>query len=232
MPKNNWTNELVFLLDALKREKARINLLMPYFGYARQDRIAERGESLSAKVICDWLKSFRLNRIIVVEMHSPRLRKFLGYKNIVPYELIYPKARKSDVIVAPDKGTIHFVKKVSRACRRPFITMLKSRPVKEKVRIAMKGGDVKGKKVLILDDMISTGSTIIEASRKLREKGAKEIYVFATHGIFADGAIRRLERSPIKRIYVTNTVPRRIRSRKIKVMDISGFIERTMRKGS
>ena len=222
--------ELAFLLDALKRGGAIVNLIMPYFGYARQDRVVENGECLSSEVVCSLLRGFRLNKVLVIEMHSPRLKKFLKYENIVPFELFYPAACRADVVAAPDKGAVEVAKKISRACSVSFAGMEKIRPVKEKARVTMKADNVKGKRIMIIDDMISTGGTIIEAGKMLKKRGVKEVSVVATHGLFTGSAVKKLEKSPIKRIYVTNSIPQKATSRKIKVIDISGFVEGLIKK--
>ncbi|MBW2992259.1 ribose-phosphate diphosphokinase [Candidatus Woesearchaeota archaeon] len=222
--------ELIFLLEVLKREKARVNLLIPYFGYARQDRVIA-GESFSSKVICNLLNSFRPSKIVIIDMHSMRLRKFLDFKNKVPYELFYDIAKKADVIVAPDKGALDDAEQLSRIAKVSLACIEKYRPKKERVEIVKIKGDIKNKKVLINDDMISTGSTIIEAAKFLMKKGAKEISVAVTHGIFSDDAIRRIGKSPIKRVYVTSTIPQKKKSKKIKIIDISNYIEKIIRGG-
>ena len=222
--------ELIFMLEVLRREKAKINLLIPYFGYARQDRIFP-GECFSAKVMCDLLKSFRLNRIFVMGMHSARLKKFLNFKNKVPYELFSRIAKDFDAVVAPDKGALFDAGQLSKIAKIPLACMEKRRPKKEKVEIVKIKGDVKNKKVLINDDMISTGSTIIEAARLLKKEGAKEISVLATHGIFAGDAMKRIERSNINAVYVTDTIPQKLKSAKIRVIDIFPHIEKIIRGG-
>ncbi len=219
--------ELIFLLDALKRCGARINLLIPYFGYSRQDRIVE-GECFSSKIICSWLKNFHLNKIITLNIHGVRLKKFLKYKDIIPFELYSSIAKNYDVLVAPDKGAKANVQKLSQLCNKPLVVIEKFRPKKEQVKILELKGTVKNKKVIIVDDMISTGGTIIEASKVLLQKGAREVSVIATHGVFSGDAIKNLEKSPIKNIYVTNSIPQK-QSKKVKVMDLSEFIKKIIK---
>ncbi len=214
--------ELLFLLDALKREKAKINLLIPYFGYARQDRRKE-GESLSAEVVSNLLK--QANKIKIIHVHSPRLKKFLNYDDIIPLKLYYSIITKYDVIVAPDKGSLNLVKRISKKTKIPFALMEKIRPAHEKAVITKIKGKVKNKKAIIIDDMISTGGTVIAASKSLKQAGATEISVIATHGIFAADAIKRIEKSPIKKVYVTNSILQKQHFKNIKVIDLSKFIE-------
>ncbi len=216
--------ELVFLLDALKRCGAKINLLVPYFGYSRQDRIVE-GECFSSKLICGWFKDFNLKRIITINIHGERLKKFLKYKDIIPFELYARIAKNFDVLVAPDKGAKANVQKLSSLCEKPLVVIEKFRPKKEQVKILELKGNVKNKRALIVDDMISTGGTIIEASKVLLQKGAKEVSVIATHGVFSGDAIKNLEKSKIKNIYVTNSIQQK-KSRKLKVIDLSGFLKK------
>jgi len=219
--------ELIFLLDVLKREKAKINLLIPYFGYARQDRLLP-GECFSSKIMCDWLRKSRLRNIAVIDLHTHRIRKFLKYKNMVPFEIYAQIAKKMDVVVAPDKGALPNARSISKACRIPLASMEKIRPEKEKIKMIKIKGSVKGKKVLIVDDMISTGSTIVEAAKIMMKKGAKEVSVIATHGIFSDDAIKKINKSRIKKVYVTNTIHQKSHSKKIKVIDISDYLKNIM----
>ena len=161
-------------------------------------------------------------------MHSQRLEYFLDYENIIPVELFYPIIKKMDVIVAPDKGVLDLTRKISKDCGLSLAFMKKTRPAKERAKILEMKGDVKNKKAIIIDDMISTGGTILEASKKLKQEGAKEVYVIATHGVFSKGAIRKIEKSQIKKVYITNSLPQFKHSKKIKAIDLSRFIEKTI----
>ena len=216
--------ELILLLDALKREQAKINLLITYFGYARQDRI-QKGEAFSSKLICDWFKKFKLNRIVVIHMHGERLKRFLNYENIIPIEIFSHIINKTEVIVAPDKGAIPLAKKLSEKYKLNLAIVEKSRLEKEHVKVLKIKGKVKNKKVIVTDDIISTGSTILEVSKKLKYLGASEILVISTHGIFSGNVLKRIEKSPIKKVYVTNSIFQKQRSKKVKVLSLSKLIE-------
>jgi ribose-phosphate pyrophosphokinase len=215
--------ELFFLLDALKRLATDVRLIVPYFAYARQDRITRNGESLSAKVISDFLKYFELRKVVVLHIHSRLIKSYLDYEDLFPLDLISPLVSQTDVIVAPDEGGIAFAKMVGEKCGLPVIYIQKKRITEEKVEVIEVSGQVKGKRVMIVDDMIATGGTIIEATEKLLSEGAREVEVYATHGIFSGNARERLEKSRIKQIYVTNSLSPRSGG-KIKVLDISPLL--------
>jgi len=215
--------ELFFLLDALRRLTTDISLFIPYFAYARQDRVTHRGEGLSAKVISDFLKYFELRKVVVLHIHSRMIKNYLDYEDLFPLDLISPLVRQADAVVAPDKGGIPFARMVGEECGLPVIHTEKKRITEEKVEVIEVSGEVKGKRVMIVDDMIATGGTIIEATEKLLSEGAREVEVYATHGIFSGNARERIEKSPIRQIYVTNSLPQ-IEGGKVKVLDISPLI--------
>jgi len=220
--------ELFFLLDALQRLPTEIHLLIPYFAYARQDRITQRGECLSIKVVSDFLQYFRLKRVVVLHMHSQRAERYLDYENVLPLHLVSSLTNRMDAIVAPDKGGIPFASAVGKECGLPVIRMEKKRITDKRVEIIEVSDNVKGKRVVIVDDMIATGGTIIKATEKLIAEGAKEVYVYATHGIFGGNAREKLEKSPIRQIYVTNSIPQKSKG-KIRVIDISMLLQEVIK---
>lgn len=219
--------EPFFLADALSRQGAEVNLLFTYFGYARQDR--ERpGEALSSKVVCDWLKALPISRTVVIHMHSRRIRNFLDYEDVLPVELFQPILEEMEVFLAPDRGAHDFVKALSVRYDRRFALMEKVRPRQEEVRAVSIQNGVEGKRVLIVDDMISTGETVLQASARLLEEGAREVRVAATHGLFAKDAVERIEESAIKKVYVTNSVRQSFGSNKIETIDLSPVLAKVV----
>ncbi len=220
--------ELFFLLDALMRAGAqKINLFFTYFGYARQ-AVALPGEASSAQLICTILKKFPLHKIYSMHIHSADLMKtFLTFTNVIDINFFCNLAKNYDTIAAPDKGAAEFAQNVANACAKEIVFLHKMRPEHEKVRIESVDGIVSGKKILLVDDIISTGRTLIEAGTMLKKLGALEVSAAATHGVFSEGSYERLEESCLKKIYVTNTL-KNFSKGKVDVIDISSFIERTI----
>ena len=158
-----------------------------------------------------------------MHIHSSMIKGYLDYEDLFPLDLISPFVRQADVVAAPDEGGIPFAKMVGKECGLPVIHIEKKRITEEKVEVIEVFGKVQGKKVMIIDDMIATGGTIIKATEKLLSRGAKEVEAYATHGIFSGNAREKLDKSPIKQIYVTNSLPQR-EGAKIRVLDISPLL--------
>ncbi len=216
--------ETFFLIDALQRSGAYIKVLFIYFGYARQDRMFP-GEPLSVEVICHCLQQFTYEEIHVVHIHNPGVCSFLALHNHIPFDFFNQCVDEIDLIVAPDEGATLLAKLVATYNNKPYMVIQKTRPKKEQVRVLEVQGDINDKRVLIVDDMISTGKTIVKVSEVLHEKGAKKICVAATHGLFSSDAFTRIEHSFIEKIFVTNTVVQTHTSSKVTSVDISLFLQ-------
>lgn len=220
--------ELFFILDALERGGAHINLFITYFGYARQDR-AEPGEALAASVICNFLKTFTLKKIFITHIHSTRIEKFLKFENVIPIDLFCTPAKESNRIAVPDQGAYDFARAISQTCGIEPIIATKMRPEQEMVEVVSLVDNIENKNVLIVDDIISTGTTLLSLGKALKSRGAKKIFAAATHGVFSDGALENIQQSDIiERVYVTNTLPQENRPSKIRVMNIVPFIEKVI----
>lgn len=216
--------ELFLLLNALQRAQARIHLLFTYFGYARQDR-PEKGEAAAAQMLCTFFKTFDLKKVVILHPHSPHLHDFLSFQALYTYDLICSIARRYDGIVAPDQGAHDLIKNVASHCDLKALYLSKMRPEQERVEILEYDGIVPPERVLIIDDIIATGNTIIEAAKKIKELGAQHVSVWATHGIFSGNAVQALESSAIDRVYVTNSLEQNNLSAKIEVVSIAPLIE-------
>lgn len=217
--------ELIFLLDALARLGAsNINIFFPYFSYARQ-AIAQTGEAASAQRICTILKQFPIGTVKMLHVHAPdRMQSFLNFENVIDIDFFCHAAREYDCIAAPDKGAADFAQKIAYKCEKEAVFLQKIRPDHEYVKIESITGTVAGKKILLVDDIISTGRTMIEAAQALKNAGALEVACAATHGIFTNGAAERFEQSVIKKIYVTNSL-KDFQPDSIKTYNVSRFIE-------
>jgi ribose-phosphate pyrophosphokinase len=222
--------ELFLLLDALTHQGTQnIHLFFSYFGYARQS-IAQPGEAHSTELICNILRTFPISKTFIVHAHAaPILQTYLPFTNVIDLNFFCSIAKAYDVIAAPDKGAAPFAKEVAHACNKDMIFLQKRRPAHDQVTIESVDGAVTGKKVLLVDDIISTGRTLVEAAQALVGLGATEVSAAATHGIFAPGSVERLTASPLTHIHVTNT-PQRVAQGKIQVYDESSFIESVIRK--
>lgn len=221
--------ELFFLLDALTRMGAQhINIFIPYFSYARQ-AVAQPGEAGSAQRICKILEQFPLGTIKIMHVHAaPLMHSFLQFENVIDINFFCNVAKEYDCIAAPDKGAAEFSQKIAHECQKEIVFLKKIRPDHEYVKIESLTGNVIGKKILLVDDIISTGRTMIEAAQVLKNGGALEVSAAATHGIFTNGAHERFAKSVVQKIYVTNTL-KNIQPDHIIVYNISKYIELIIR---
>lgn len=220
--------ELFFLIDALQRAGASINLLITYFSYGRQV-VAAPGEAHSAQVICSTLKNFVFSQIVIMHPHDILLHDFLLFEALYDLEFFCKQAEEYDAIAAPDEGASVLAKKIAEICKKDLILLTKTRPKHEEVKIMSIDGPATSKKILLVDDIISTGRTLCAAAQKLKESGAASVSAAATHGIFAPGAYDLIGKSELEKIYVTNTIAQHSQG-KIKVIDISATIGKIIQK--
>jgi ribose-phosphate pyrophosphokinase len=217
--------ELFFLLKALSDSQPKsIILLFSYFGYARQS-VALSGEAATTAFICQTLQQFNVTNTTIIHAHAPdTLYRLLPFTNAIAIDFFCNAAQEYDIIAAPDKGAAHFAQQVGDRCNKQVVFLHKRRPVPERVTIESVDGNVCNKKVLLVDDILATGNTLIEASNRLRQLGATHIAAAVTHGIFSQNAHERLMHSGIEKVYVTNTLPQ-TPSSITHVYDIGPFIK-------
>ncbi len=208
--------ELFFLVDGLKRSGARrVTVVMPYVGYQRQDHVFREGEAVSMQVIIETLQAVGTDKLICFDLHAYRIRELfsipvteLSALSLFAEEIKSRGWNKLDsVLVSPDMGGIRRIEIISRLLdQMPYATILKNRDLATGfVEAAAVNGEV-GRRVLLVDDIISSGKTIVKAAELLRKHGAEEIEVFATHAIFSDEASNLLQDSIVDNVFVSDTV--------------------------
>jgi ribose-phosphate pyrophosphokinase len=211
-PVNDNLMELLIMIDAARRASAgRITAVVPYFGYARQDRKARSRDPITAKLVADLITTAGADRLLTMDLHASQIQGFfnipvdhlLGGPTL--YNYFRDKVDEDFVVVSPDVGSVTRARNVATRLNCPMAIVDKRRPKANAIEIMNIIGDVKGKKCLMVDDMIDTAGTIVQGAEALFKNGAKEIYACCTHGVLSGPAIERLEKSPIKEVIVLNT---------------------------
>ncbi len=213
-PVNDNLMELLIMLDALRRASAyRITAVMPYYGYARQDRKDRPRVPISSKLVADLLTSAGANRILTLDLHASQIQ---GYFNI-PVDHLYATPVTVDyfrrlklknlVVVSPDPGGVERARAFAKKLRVPLAIIDKRREDARVVEIMNVIGNVEGKICLIVDDMIDTGVTLVRGAKALLDKGAEKVYACCTHGVFAADAIKKICDSPLELVVATNSIP-------------------------
>ena len=213
-PVNDNLMELLIMIDALRRASAStINVVMPYYGYARQDRKARSREPMTAKLVAAMLEQAGADRVIVLDLHAAQIQGFfdipvdhlMGAPLLADY-FLKNGLEKDAVVVSPDHGGVTRARKLAEFLKAPIAIIDKRRPKANVAEIMNIIGSVDGKRCIIIDDMIDTAGTITLASQALMDAGAKEVYACATHPVLSGPAIERLDKSPIKKIIVTDSI--------------------------
>jgi ribose-phosphate pyrophosphokinase len=225
--------ELLIMIDAAKRASAKqVTAVIPYFGYARQDRKDQPRVPITAKLVADLISKSGADRVVTVDLHAAQIQGFFD----IPFDhlyssLVFSKYLKdmgiSDlVVVAPDAGSIDMARAYAKRLGAGLALVDKRRPKPDVAEVMNIIGDVNDKNILIRDDMIDTAGTVIQATKALKEKGVKKIYVACTHPVLSGDAVQKIENSPIERLFVTNTipVPEEKRSPKIVVFSVAELL--------
>lgn len=216
-PVNDRLMELLIMIDACKRASAgRITAVMPYFGYARQDRKSKARDPISAKLVADLLTTAGADRVLTMDLHASQIQGFFNIPvdNLMGTSVLIPHiagkfgtGRDDVVIVSPDLGSVSRARKYCEKLDLPLAIIDKRRPKANVSEVMNIIGDVRGKKVILVDDLIDTAGTLCHAAEALIEKGgATEIYACATHGVLSGPAIQRIQDSPIKELYLLDTI--------------------------
>ncbi|MCD2347863.1 ribose-phosphate diphosphokinase [Clostridium guangxiense] len=240
-PVNDNIMELLIMLDAFKRASAgRITAVIPHYSYARQDRKAKARQPITAKLMADLIHTAGADRVLTMDLHAPQIQGFfdipVDHLEGVPIIAKYFKNLNlgcEDVIaVSPDIGGVKRTRKFAEKLHIPIAIIDKRRPKPNVSEVMSIIGDVKNKKVILVDDMIDTAGSIVNAAEALLKMGAKEVYACCTHGVLSGPAIERLENSPIKEIVTLNTIPVEAEKKidKIKVLSVAPIFAEAIRR--
>lgn len=239
-PVNTNLMELLIMVDALRRASAKkINVVMPYYGYARQDRKARSREPITAKLVANLLQDDQIDRLITIDLHAPQVQGFFD----IPVDHLraagtfveYLKVHGLDenaVIVAPDHAGVSLVRRFAEHLGGAPIAIVDKRDNSNRQHTNERApealiGDVNGKTAIIVDDIVDTGTRIANSAELLAKKGAKKIIAVATHPVLSGGAVQKIDQAPITQLLVTDSivVPRAKRSDKIVELSVSGLIK-------
>lgn len=232
-PVNQHIMELLIMIDALKRASARtINIVMPYYGYARQDRKARAREPITAKLVADLLETAGASRVLMLDLHAPQIQGFfnLPIDHLVGVPILSDYFEEKNfedvVIVSPDHGGVTRARKMADRLKAPIAIIDKRRPRPNVSEVMNIVGNIEGKTAIIIDDIIDTAGTITLAANALVENGATEVYACCTHPVLSGPAIDRIDSSKIKELVVTNTIPlgEDKASEKITELSVAGLI--------
>lgn len=241
-PVNDNLMELLIMIDAFKRASAaKITAVLPYFGYARQDRKAKARDPISAKLVADLLTTAGADRVLTIDLHAPQIQGFFN----IPVDHLYGgpllanyfknkfKDCLEDVcIVSPDHGSVGRARQFAQKLGVPFAIVDKRRPRPNVAEVMNIIGDIEGKYCIMVDDMIDTAGTIVAGASALIAKGAKEVYCACTHAVLSGPAIERLDESPLKEIVFLDSIPlpKNKMLDKFKVLSVAPIFAETIKR--
>ena len=242
-PTNDNLMELIVMVDALRRASAgRITAVIPYFGYARQDRrVRSARVPITAKVVADFLSSVGVDRVLTCDLHAEQIQGFFD----VPVDnvfgspvLLHDIQKKTDlenpIVVSPDIGGVVRARAIAKLLNDSDMAIIDKRRPKAKVSQVMHIiGDVAGRDCILVDDMIDTGGTLCKAAEALKERGAKRVFAYATHPVFSGSAVKNIANDALDEIVVTDTIPlsKDIKALgKVRVLTLSGMLAEAIRR--
>ncbi|QKY70892.1 ribose-phosphate diphosphokinase [Lentibacillus sp. CBA3610] len=227
-PVNQHMMELLIMIDALKRASARsINIVMPYYGYARQDRKARSREPITSKLVADLLETAGADRVITLDLHAPQIQGFfnvpIDHLQGVPLLANYFEEMNLEdiIVVSPDHGGVTRARKMADYLKAPIGIIDKRRPRPNVSEVMNIVGNIEGKTAILIDDIIDTAGTITAAANALVDNGAKEVFACCTHPVLSGPAMQRINDSKIKELVVTNSIPLTEEKQMEKVTELS-----------
>lgn len=232
-PVNDNLMELLIMIDAFRRASAaRINAVIPYYGYGRQDRKTRARDPITAKLVSNLLVEAGAQRVVAIDLHANQIQGFfdipvdhlLGVPTLAEY--LKSKVGEEPVVLSPDVGGVTRARDLAAKIGASLAIIDKRRPAPNVSEVMNVIGDVVGRTVVIVDDIIDTGGTLVSAAKVMLEKGAKEVYGCCTHPVFSGPALERLNDSPLKEVVITNTIPHKTAQNipKIKVLSVAPLI--------
>ena len=240
-PANDNLMELLICIDALRRSSAKnITAVIPYFGYARQDRKVVPRTAISAKLVSNLITNAGAHRIVTVDLHAGQIQGFFD----IPVDNLFSTpifskhikkyiSNKNIICVAPDAGGVERARALGQKLNVGLAIVDKRRPAPGKSQVMNIIGNVKGKNCLLVDDIIDSGGTIVNAAKALKEKGAKDVYVYVTHGVLSGNAVEQINNSKIKKLILTDTIDNSNKikkSSKIVVLSISNLMAEAIKR--
>lgn len=230
-PSDNWM-ELLILIDAAKRASAkRVTAVIPYFGYARQDRKDQPRVSITAKLVSNLLATAGADRIITIDLHSSQIQGFYDkpldhlYASPVLIRALKKLGLEGLAVASPDVGGAKTARAYAKRLHADLVLVDKRRPVHNEAEIMHIIGDVNDKHVIIVDDMIDTGTTFVKCADALKSKGAKDIYGLCVHPVFSGNAMDKIEASgAVEKVFVTDTIPLPRESHSIEVISVAELL--------
>ena len=227
-PANDNLMELLLCIDALKRSSAKnITAVIPYFGYARQDRKVVPRTSISAKLVSNLITKAGADRVVTVDLHAGQIQGFFD----IPVDNLFAtpifarhvkkKIKSKKIIcVAPDVGGTERARALGKILNAGLAIVDKRRPKPGQSKVMNVVGDVKDKTCIIVDDIIDSGGTIVNAAKALKERGAKEVYVYVTHGVLSGDAVKKIKNSVIKNLVITDTIDNVGKTKNVKNIEV------------
>ncbi|BDB64944.1 ribose-phosphate pyrophosphokinase [Helicobacter magdeburgensis] len=236
-PTNDNLMELLIMTDALKRSGANsINAVIPYFGYARQDRKAAPRVPISAKLVANLIEQSGIDRVITMDLHAGQIQGFFDipvdnlYGSIVFADYLRQKPFKNPIIASPDIGGVARARYFADRMGMDLVIVDKKRERANESEVMNIIGDVSGKDVILVDDMIDTAGTMCKAADVLKSRGANSVMALGTHPVLSGPAIERIAKSSLDEVVVTNSIPLRLAHPKIKVLSVAPLFAEVIRR--
>ncbi len=236
-PANDNLMELLIITDAMRRASAKsITAIVPYFGYARQDRKAAPRVPISAKLVANMMEKAGIDRVVTIDLHAGQIQGFFDipvdnlYGSVLFFDYLKEKHLKNPIIASPDIGGVARARYFASKLGLDMVIVDKRREKANVSEVMNIIGDVKGKDVILIDDMVDTAGTMVKAAAALKEKGATSVMAYATHGVLSGPALDRIKGSVLDELVISDTIPFRKNCKKIKVLKTGKLFAEVIRR--